>query len=197
MALTESFNELGEDPGVAFHEAPLPSIARHGPGHTPPRSTSGSGTPLIQPPPATELCKPAAGSSTSRHPAYFPTASGRRHLQRDRAREDALATQETAKLFLGRAGPGADSEGARAAEKGRDLGRRRREHPGLSLVWGGGGVRPAGRGSLPGAEPGDPGGGVGAGITSPADARRLSAAWRSASPGGAAASEGGSAAGHR
>lgn len=118
LALTESFNELGEDPGVAFHEAPLPSISRHGPGHTPPRSTSGSGTPQIQPPPATELCKPAVGSSTSRHPAYFPTASGRRHLQRDRAREDALSTQETAKLFLGRAGPGADSEGPGPPRKG-------------------------------------------------------------------------------
>lgn len=60
--LTESFNELGEDPGVAFHETPLPGIARHGPDHTPPRSTSRSP-------------KPAAQAATGRRPQQNPPRS--------------------------------------------------------------------------------------------------------------------------
>lgn len=111
-ALTESFNELGEDPGVAFHEAPLPGIARHGP------ATRRPSPPLAPAAPRTSCrrplisANPPPSSSTPRHPAYFPTASGRRHLQRHRAREDALAARETAKVFPGCAGPVADSEGA-------------------------------------------------------------------------------------
>lgn len=72
LALTESFNELGEDPGVAFHEAPLPSIARHGPGHTPPRSTSDSGCPWYPLPPATDLSKPAAELVNPTSPRLLP-----------------------------------------------------------------------------------------------------------------------------
>lgn len=62
LVLTESFNELGEDPGVAFHETPLPGIARHGPDHTPPRSTSRSP-------------KPAAQAATGRRPQQNPPRS--------------------------------------------------------------------------------------------------------------------------
>lgn len=100
---------------MRHHSPALPVMA---PATRRPAPPPAPAPPQIQPPPATELCKPAVVSSTSRHPAYFPTASGRRHLQRDRAREDALATQETAKLFLGRAGPGADSEGPGPPRKG-------------------------------------------------------------------------------
>lgn len=118
--LTESFNELGEDPGVAFHETPLPGIARHGPDHThrpaPPRALR---SPQRKLPPAADLSKTRRGASTPRHPAYFPTASGRRHLPRDRARKDALATQETSKLLGSLSGSVAPSAGP---EKGRGLG---------------------------------------------------------------------------
>lgn len=120
LALTESFNELGEDPGVAFHEAPLPGIARHGPGHTPPRSTSDSGRPWYPLPPSTDLSKPAAELVNPTSPRLLPDSlRASPPPQRDRAREDALATQEPAKLFPGRARPVADSEGAGLEETGR------------------------------------------------------------------------------
>lgn len=68
LVLTESFNELGEDPGVAFHETPLPGIARHGPDHTPPRSTS----PQHKLPPAADLSKTRRGASTPTSPRLLP-----------------------------------------------------------------------------------------------------------------------------
>lgn len=39
--------------------------------------------PSTSPPPAADLSKTRRRASTPRHPAYFPTASGRRHLPRD------------------------------------------------------------------------------------------------------------------
>lgn len=73
LVLTESFNELGEDPGIAFHEAPLPGIARHGPGHKPPRSTNSHlAAPRNQLPPATVLSKPAAEIVNPTSPRLLP-----------------------------------------------------------------------------------------------------------------------------
>ena len=144
LALTKSFNELGEDPGVALHEAPLPGIARHGPGRAPPRSTSGSGRPgpSLLPPPATELGKPAAGSSTTRHPAYFPTASaapspGARQSAGGRSSHpgagETLPGPRWTRSGFGR---GRGRAVWAKSEKGRGLGPLRREHPGPSPVWG-------------------------------------------------------------
>lgn len=99
-------------------------------------------------PPAADLSKTRRGASTPRHPAYFPTASGRRHLPRDGAQKDALATQETSKLLFSISGAVAPSAGP---EKRRE--RRREEHPGplAPRSWGGameGAGLGMGRGSL-------------------------------------------------
>lgn len=76
-------------------------------------------SPQLKLPPAADLSKTRRGASTPRHPAYFPTASGRRHLPRDGALKDALATQETSKLLFSLSGSAAPSAGP---EKGRGLG---------------------------------------------------------------------------
>lgn len=99
-------------------------------------------------PPAADLSKTRRGASTPRHPAYFPTASGRRHLPRDGAQKDALAAQETSKLLFSLSGSVAPSAGP---EKGRE--RRREAHPGplAPRSWGGameGAGLGMGRGSL-------------------------------------------------
>lgn len=96
---------------MRHHSPALPVMAPATHRPAPPQALAAPRTSCSQP---LISANPPLSSSTPRHPAYFPTASGRRHLQRDRAREDALAIQETAKLFLGRAGPVADSEGAGA-----------------------------------------------------------------------------------
>lgn len=99
-------------------------------------------------PPAADLSKTRRGASTPRHPAYFPTASGRRHLPRDGAQKDALATQETSKRLFSLSGSVAPSA---EPEKGRE--RRREAHPGplAPRSWGGameGAGLGMGRGSL-------------------------------------------------
>lgn len=148
MSLTESFNELGEDPGVAFHEAPLPSIARHGPGHTPPRSTSGSGRPPHQLQSATDLGKPAAELVNPTSPRLLP----------DSLRAPSPAARQSAG---GRSSHPGDSEtlprpcrtrsgfgrGRGLRRQGGDSARRGRPHPGSSPV--GGGAKGEGRGSFP------------------------------------------------
>lgn len=70
-------------------------------------------------PPAADLSKTRRRASTPRHPAYFPTASGRRHLPRARAQKDALATRETSKRLSCLSGSVAPSAGP---EKRRSLG---------------------------------------------------------------------------
>lgn len=122
LALTKSFNEFGEDPGVALHEAPLPGIARHGPGRAPPRSTSGSGRP--GPRSCQRRPQSSANPPRARPPHVTPPTSRqpprRRHLERDRARADALAARELARLSLRRGGPRADLEGVGGGRSGQN-----------------------------------------------------------------------------
>lgn len=104
-------------------------------------------------PPAADLSKTRRGASTPRHPAYFPTASGRRHLPRDGAQKDALATPETSKLFFSLSGSAAPSAGP---EKGRGLGAPGGRH--IRDPWhpGAGAERWKGRGSGRGGARSDP-----------------------------------------
>lgn len=104
-------------------------------------------SPQHQLPPASDLSKTRRRASTSRHPAYFPTASGRRHLQRDGAQKDALATQETWRLLLSLSASVAPS--ARPEEGGASERRRRHIrdpwHPGAGAErWEGGAGEGAG-----------------------------------------------------
>lgn len=148
--LTESFNELGEDPGVAFHETPLPGIARHGPGHTPPRSTSRSANP---PAPA------AAGRGPQQNPPLSVNPTSPRLLP-DSLRAPSPAARRSTE---GRSSHPGDVETApqplrirsafRRAEEGAGPGGaegrhiRDPRHPGAGAGRGRGGAR-EGRGSL-------------------------------------------------
>lgn len=131
LLLTEPFDELREDPGVALHEAPFPGVARHGRSRTQPpgspRESSGhrpDASPARRRAAQTHVTPPTSRQPPRRAPSARRDAGGRSSQLADSETRSPLALGDDAE----EAGPrrpgrgdfrgGACAEG-RGAESGR------------------------------------------------------------------------------